>query len=245
MGPSTSSDRPPASSRRRPSHPRLAQSAEGVERLRPPRRRRFLVWSVAPISSRQRRDPASRLMVVGREGRELLERLCQRMTMPHPFMPGWDIVGTWRSGQRRSRADCCGHLNSGADLGKRSGPAGLVESAVLSHGRSHRFDPCHAHQHKRFPDSLEWAACQKICQKRTGDGKGPLRSLLAPPRGCFRPPAGRAWRATAWTCAQRSPNGAISPSTCAFALVPRSWHDDALAFDRAQSRPVGFEDAGR
>jgi hypothetical protein len=40
MGPSTSSDRPLASLRRRRSHPRLAQSAES-ERLRPPRRRRF------------------------------------------------------------------------------------------------------------------------------------------------------------------------------------------------------------
>ena len=28
--------------------------------------------------------------------------------MPHPFMRGWDIVGTWSTGQRRSRADCCG-----------------------------------------------------------------------------------------------------------------------------------------
>jgi len=58
--------------------------------------------------------------------------------MPHPSMRGWDIVGTWPTGQRRSRADCCGYLNSGADLGKRSGPAGLEESAVLSHGRGHR-----------------------------------------------------------------------------------------------------------
>jgi hypothetical protein len=50
----------------------------------------------------------------------------------------WDMVGTWPTGQRRSRADCCGYLNSGADLGKRSGPAVVEESAVLSHGRGHR-----------------------------------------------------------------------------------------------------------
>jgi hypothetical protein len=31
-----------------------------------------------------------------------------------------------------------------------------------SHGRSHRFDPCHAHQP---PASIARAACQKICQK--------------------------------------------------------------------------------
>jgi hypothetical protein len=28
-------------------------------------------------------------------------------------------------------------------------------------------------------------------------------------------------------------------------MVPRSWRDDTLAFDRPQGRPVGFEDAGR
>ena len=69
-------DRPPVNAL----NAQLAQSAEGVERLRPPRRRRFLVWSVAPISSRERRDPACRLIGSRREGRELLERLCERMT---------------------------------------------------------------------------------------------------------------------------------------------------------------------
>src|SRR5215218_4616769 len=106
--------------------------------------------------------------MVGQKGRELLERFCERMTCRIPSTCGWDIVGTWHTGQRRSRADCCGDLNSGADLGKRSGPAVLEESAVLSHGRSHRFDPCHAHQPKRLPGSLERAACQKICQKIAG-----------------------------------------------------------------------------
>lgn len=47
-------------------------------------------------------------------------------------MRGWDMIGTWSTGQWRSRADCCGYLNSGADLGQRSGPAVLEESAVLS-----------------------------------------------------------------------------------------------------------------
>jgi hypothetical protein len=28
-------------------------------------------------------------------------------------------------------------------------------------------------------------------------------------------------------------------------MAPRPWRDDTLAFDRAQGRPVGFEDAGR
>jgi hypothetical protein len=28
-------------------------------------------------------------------------------------------------------------------------------------------------------------------------------------------------------------------------MVPRSWRDDTLALDRTQSRPIGFEDAGR
>jgi hypothetical protein len=58
--------------------------------------------------------------------------------MPHPSIRGWDIVGTWPTGQRRSRADCCGHLNSGADLGKRSAPAVLEEFAVLSHSSRHK-----------------------------------------------------------------------------------------------------------
>jgi hypothetical protein len=40
-----------------------------------------------------------------------------------------------------------------------------VVAAKSSHGRSHRFDPCHAHQPKRLPGPLERAACQKICQK--------------------------------------------------------------------------------
>jgi CBS domain-containing protein len=29
------------------------------------------------------------------------------------------------------------------------------------HGRSHRFDPCHAHQHKRLPVATLRAVCQK------------------------------------------------------------------------------------
>src|SRR5215218_9871624 len=86
--------------------------------------------------------------MVGQKGRELLERFCERMTCRIPSTCGWDIVGTWHTGQRRSRADCCGELNSEADLGKRSGPAVLEESAVLLHGRDHRFETCHAHHPK-------------------------------------------------------------------------------------------------
>jgi hypothetical protein len=52
-GPSGYLERPRASSHRLRNHPRVAQSAEGVERLRPPRRRRFPVSSIAPISSRE------------------------------------------------------------------------------------------------------------------------------------------------------------------------------------------------
>ena len=55
------------------------------------------------------------------------------------------------------------------ELGRRGAKLGTgeqcVEAALASHGRSHRFDPCHAHQPKRLPGPLERAACQKICQK--------------------------------------------------------------------------------
>jgi hypothetical protein len=42
-----------------------------------------------------------------------------------------------------------------------------VVTALPSHGRGHRFETCHAHQPKRFPGSLQRAACQKIFQKTT------------------------------------------------------------------------------
>jgi hypothetical protein len=43
--------------------------------------------SIPPVASRRRRDPACRLMgVVAHEGRELPERLCERMTCRTPFM---------------------------------------------------------------------------------------------------------------------------------------------------------------
>ena len=42
-----------------------------------------------------------------------------------------------------------------------------VGAALASHGRGHRFDPCHAHQPKRFPAPILRAVCQKICQKIT------------------------------------------------------------------------------
>jgi hypothetical protein len=50
----------------------------------------------------------------------------------------------------------------GEELGRGVGPETEAKS---SHGRSHRFDPCHAHQPKRLPASIVRAACQKICQK--------------------------------------------------------------------------------
>jgi hypothetical protein len=43
----------------------------------------------------------------------------------------------------------------------------FMGGAKSSHGRSHRFDPCHAHQPKRFPAPIPQAVCQKICQKIT------------------------------------------------------------------------------
>jgi hypothetical protein len=64
-----------------------------------------------------------------------------------------------------------------------------VGAALTSHGRSHRFDPCHAHQRKRFQVSLQQAVCQRICQKM-GLGvavSGRRRSIRAAgrPRGCY------------------------------------------------------------
>jgi hypothetical protein len=47
---------------------------------------------------------------------------------------------------------------------------GHMGEAKSSHGRGHRFDPCHAHQPKRFPVPTPRAVCQKICQKIMGLG---------------------------------------------------------------------------
>jgi hypothetical protein len=44
---------------------------------------------------------------------------------------------------------------------------GTVPEAKSSHGRSHRFDPCHAHQHKRSPQPHLHPDCQQICQHVT------------------------------------------------------------------------------
>jgi hypothetical protein len=56
-----------------------------------------------------------------------------------------------------------------ADLGGcggwRGGAGSRDEAALASHGRSHRFDPCHAHQHKRLLGSRCHAGCQQIASK--------------------------------------------------------------------------------
>ena len=40
-------------------------------------------------------------------------------------------------------------------------------AALASHGRSHRFDPCHAHQHKRVAESPATAQLPADCQQTT------------------------------------------------------------------------------
>jgi hypothetical protein len=35
-------------------------------------------------------------------------------------------------------------------------------AALASHGRGHRFNPCHAHQHNHSARNLGTAACQQI-----------------------------------------------------------------------------------
>ena len=54
-----------------------------------------------------------------------------------------------------------------AEVGGRNPALSLVTRRpyLSSHGRSHRFDPCHAHQPKRLPVPTLRAVCQKICQK--------------------------------------------------------------------------------
>jgi hypothetical protein len=44
---------------------------------------------------------------------------------------------------------------------------GRVWPALPSHGRSHRFDPCHAHQHKRLPGTLLRRRLPADCQQTT------------------------------------------------------------------------------
>jgi hypothetical protein len=58
---------------------------------------------------------------------KLLERRCERMTCRCPVQHGWDIVGTWPTGQPRSPMDSCGLLNTVVDLDRASGPAALGE----------------------------------------------------------------------------------------------------------------------
>jgi hypothetical protein len=42
-----------------------------------------------------------------------------------------------------------------------------VGAALASHGRSHRFDPCHAHQHKHGPESPPRVRLPADCQQTT------------------------------------------------------------------------------
>jgi hypothetical protein len=78
---------------------------------------------------------------------------------------GWGTLGAWTAGQQRSTTDCCGLMEFRVDLARSHGAALVNNLLLISHGRSHRFDPCHAHQPKRLPASIVQAACQKICQK--------------------------------------------------------------------------------
>jgi hypothetical protein len=48
--------------------------------------------------------------------------------------------------------------------------SGVWGAALASHGRSHRFDPCHTHQPRRFPASVARAACQKTGHARHHGG---------------------------------------------------------------------------
>ncbi len=56
---------------------------------------------------------------------------------------------------------------------------GRVGAALASHGRGHRFETCHAHQHKRFPGFAEAPVCQhaaagnQLWCDRVGDGRTP------------------------------------------------------------------------
>jgi hypothetical protein len=60
----------------------------------------------------------------------------------------------------------------------RALPASLSSGVASSHGRSHRFDPCHAHQPKRFPASSVRVVCQKICQRsRVWQGRSGMQGV--------------------------------------------------------------------
>jgi hypothetical protein len=53
-----------------------------------------------------------------------------------------------------------------------------VGAALASHGRSHRFDPCHAHQHKRLPGD----PAATLVARRSAQWSGGIRSRLQAPR---------------------------------------------------------------
>jgi hypothetical protein len=50
----------------------------------------------------------------------------------------------------------------------------------LSHGRSHRFEPCHAHQHKLPPRTLLRLRLPADCQQTTDSGPSALQALTVP-----------------------------------------------------------------
>ena len=99
-----------------------------------------------------------------------LPEICQEpcLTMPHSTVspPSATAVDVRRCSASRGRVK------------------GRVGAALPSHGRSHRFKPCHAHQHKHPPRTPQRRRLPADCQQTTNSGRcntqsvAPFRSLV-------------------------------------------------------------------
>jgi hypothetical protein len=109
-----------------------------------------------------------------------------------------------------------------------------VGAALASHGRSHRFDPCHAHQHKHLPGILLRHLLPADCQQTTSSGRASAKAL--PSFGTLRTslPAGEEHRSAQWSGGIRTQRHAASPSE----VVAVDLFDLRLSFtDRDRSCP--------
>jgi hypothetical protein len=113
--------------------------------------------------------PARRPKASGRNWRSSCVRL-------HTFTPSERTYGWMSAASSRTVARSTPSSSAHRSCADASGPAVLEEPGVLSHGRSHRFETCHAHQHKRPPHGVVSRLPPASCQgSPLGRGRTRLR----------------------------------------------------------------------